>query len=262
MSLRFKAISDPDGSGSNSKEQKMDLGNGSEVVYVPRLLTSDESWKFFDYLNKEIPWTRPTIRVFGRSHVQPRDTCYVASKGLPELIYSGYQPHAFSWDDFPPLKDILEAVHKALPGSTFNSLLLNRYKGGNDNVGWHADDEKLYGPTPEIASVSFGCEREFLMKKKPSKSSQGGGAPHNSWIHLDVPLLQPLLLSVERRSDDDEPVSKRLKKSSNPDHHSFTLKHGSLLVMRGYTQRDWLHSVPKRAKAEATRINLTFRYVP
>ncbi|KAK1576859.1 hypothetical protein Q3G72_017045 [Acer saccharum] len=238
MSLRFKAISDPDGSGSNSKEQKMDLGNGSEVVYVPRLLTSDESWKFFDYLNKEIPWTRPTIRVFGRSHVQPRDTCYVASKGLPELIYSGYQPHAYSWDDFPPLKDILEAVHKALPGSTFNSLLLNRYKGGNDNVGWHADDEKLYGSTPEIASVSFGCEREFLMKKKPSKSSQ------------------------ERRSDDDEPVSKRLKKSSNPDHHSFTLKHGSLLVMRGYTQRDWLHSVPKRAKAEATRINLTFRYVP
>ncbi|KAK0578817.1 hypothetical protein LWI29_016602 [Acer saccharum] len=70
MSLRFKAISDPDGSVSNLKEQKMDLGNGSVVVYVPRLLTSDESWKFFDYLNKEIPWIRPTIRVFGRSHVQ------------------------------------------------------------------------------------------------------------------------------------------------------------------------------------------------
>lgn len=64
-------------------------------------------------------------------------------------------------------------VHGALPGSQFNSLLLNRYKGGNDNVGWHADDEKLYGPTPEIASVSFGCEREFLLKKRPTKSSQG-----------------------------------------------------------------------------------------
>ena len=72
MSLRFKAISNLDGSGSNSKEQKMDLGNGSEVAYVPRLLTSDESWKFFDYLNKDIPWTRPIIRVFGRSHVQVR----------------------------------------------------------------------------------------------------------------------------------------------------------------------------------------------
>lgn len=68
---------------------------------------------------------------------------------------------------------ISQKVHKALPGSRFNSLLLNRYKGGNDSVGWHADDEKLYGPTPEIASVSFGCEREFLLMKRPEKASRG-----------------------------------------------------------------------------------------
>lgn len=52
-------------------------------------------------------------------------------------------------------------------------MLLNRYKAGDDYVGWHADDEKLYGPTPEIASVSFGCERDFLLKKKPDKTSKG-----------------------------------------------------------------------------------------
>ncbi|CAN1178420.1 DNA oxidative demethylase ALKBH2 [Linum perenne] len=182
-----------------AKKQTIDLGNGSEIVYFPRFLPFDASSKFFDYLDTRIPWTRPTVRVFGRSCLQ---------------------------------------VHKALPGSRFNSLLLNRYKGGNDNVGWHADDEKLYGPTPEIASVSFGCEREFLMKKRPSKSSK------------------------EHVKPEDEPVKKRLKKSENgDDHRSFRLKHGSLLVMRGYTQRDWLHSVPKRAKVEATRINLTFRLV-
>lgn len=220
------------------KRRTVDLGNGSEVIYIPRFLPFDESWKWFDYLNREIPWTRPTIRVFGRSCIQPRDTCYIASVGLPELSYSGYQPHAYSWDDYPPLKDILEAVHKALPGSSFNSLLLNRYKGGNDYVGWHADDEKLYGLTPEIASVSFGCEREFFLKRKPNKASK-----------------------VPEKSRGDEPVSKRLKKSNHDDQHSFTLKHGSLLVMQGYTQRDWVHSVPKRAKAEATRINLTFRHV-
>lgn len=64
-------------------------------------------------------------------------------------------------------------VHTALPGSSFNSLLLNRYKGGSDSVGWHSDDEKLYGSAPEIASVSFGCDREFLLKKKPVKKSGG-----------------------------------------------------------------------------------------
>ena len=47
-----------------------DLGNGSEIVYFPRFLSYDDAWRCFDYLNTQIPWTRPTIRVFGRSCVQ------------------------------------------------------------------------------------------------------------------------------------------------------------------------------------------------
>lgn len=52
--------------------------------------------------------------------LQPRDTCYVASEGLTELKYSGYQPHAYSWDDYPVLKDILKAV-SALPRAAMAS---------------------------------------------------------------------------------------------------------------------------------------------
>jgi len=37
------------------------------------------------------------------------------------------------------------------------------------------------------------------------------------------------------------------------------LPHGSLLVMRGATQRYWQHAVPKTKKPVAPRINLTFR---
>ena len=129
--------------------------------------------------------------------MQPRDTCYIADEGLPELQYSGYQPPAHSWNKYPPLKDIRETVskpplsrpslffsstddlpffckqlHEALPGSRFNSLLLNRYNGPSDYVSWHSDDEKIYGHAPEIASVSLGCERDFVLrKKKPSKSA-------------------------------------------------------------------------------------------
>ncbi|KAM0917726.1 hypothetical protein ACQ4PT_009180 [Festuca glaucescens] len=250
------------------------LGGGSEVWHIPRFMAREAAWEVFEELDKRIPWTRPTIRVFGRASVQvaaatppfithflaPRpgsgsgpvtdlrfrslaltlfriqnwDTCYVADEGLTDLKYSGHQPRAHSWDEFPVLKDILKAVHEALPGSYFNSLLLNRYKAGSDYVSWHADDEPLYGPTPEIASVTFGCEREFLLRKKPAKTQAAAGS--------------------------GESVRKRLKIDA-PQQHSFLLKHGSLLVMRGYTQHDWQHSVPKRAKAASTRINLTFRQV-
>jgi alkylated DNA repair dioxygenase AlkB len=40
---------------------------------------------------------------------------------------------------------------------------------------------------------------------------------------------------------------------------SLILGHGSLLVMKGTTQSNWLHSLPKSKKIITPRVNLTFR---
>jgi alkylated DNA repair dioxygenase AlkB len=40
---------------------------------------------------------------------------------------------------------------------------------------------------------------------------------------------------------------------------SLVLGHGSLLVMKGTTQTNWLHSLPKSNRITQARINLTFR---
>ncbi len=40
---------------------------------------------------------------------------------------------------------------------------------------------------------------------------------------------------------------------------SLSLEHGSLLVMKGTTQTNWLHSLPKSKKITGSRVNLTFR---
>ncbi len=42
---------------------------------------------------------------------------------------------------------------------------------------------------------------------------------------------------------------------------SVELTHGSLLIMRGGTQANWLHQVPKTAKLVNERLNLTFRAI-
>jgi len=42
---------------------------------------------------------------------------------------------------------------------------------------------------------------------------------------------------------------------------SVELSHGSLLIMRGATQHNWVHQIPKTAKDVAERVNLTFRVV-
>ena len=39
------------------------------------------------------------------------------------------------------------------------------------------------------------------------------------------------------------------------------LQHGSFLLMRGKTQHNWLHQIPKRKNLKGERINLTFRTI-
>jgi alkylated DNA repair dioxygenase AlkB len=59
----------------------------------------------------------------------------------------------------------MQKVDLAAGSPGFNSCLLNLYRHGHDCVGWHADNERLYGPDPTIGSVSFGECREFLLRK-------------------------------------------------------------------------------------------------
>lgn len=69
--LKFSpAVDNSDDATKKKKKHIIDLGNESEVIHIPKFLPLDESWSWFDYLNKHIPWNRPTIRVFGRSCLQ------------------------------------------------------------------------------------------------------------------------------------------------------------------------------------------------
>ena len=43
--------------------------------------------------------------------------------------------------------------------------------------------------------------------------------------------------------------------------YELPLGHGSLLLMRGDTQADWKHALPRTARPVAPRINLTFRRI-
>jgi alkylated DNA repair dioxygenase AlkB len=51
------------------------------------------------------------------------------------------------------------------------------------------------------------------------------------------------------------------KKDKAPKKVELLLSHGSVLIMQGETQHYWQHSVPKQAKVDKPRINLTFREI-
>jgi len=86
------------------------------------------------------------------------------------------------------------------------------------------------------------------------------GRDSMGWHSDDEPELgpQPIIASVSLGA------TRRLRfKSRQEPTTSFDLElpHGSLLVMRGDTQRNYRHALPKTTKPIAERINLTFRRI-
>lgn len=80
--------------------------------------------------------------------------------------FSGIQLNPESWT--PTLLKIKARV-EAIANVSFNSVLLNLYRDGNDGISWHSDAEPELGQNPIIASVSFGELRRFLFKHKYQK---------------------------------------------------------------------------------------------
>ena len=121
----------------------------------------------------------------------------------------------------PACLDVLRVLTENTTGCTFNFVLVNYYATGNDSISYHSDDEKFLGTNPAIASFSLGGKRDFLLRHKPTPSKY-------------------------------ESETKPLK---------LPLASGDMILMRGKTQSNWLHSIPKRKGGESDRgrINITFR---
>lgn len=137
----------------------------AELEYFPNFLNKEKADLLLEKLLKEVPWQQQNIKLFGKEIPQPRLTAFYAEQGI-SYTYSGLQlkPNSFStelWD--------LKQKTQELSGFDFNTCLANLYRHGNDSMGWHADDEKVLGKNPVIASISLGCIRRFQFKHKTNK---------------------------------------------------------------------------------------------
>lgn len=118
------------------------------------------------------------------------------------------------------LASLQEKVEEAT-GQKFNSVLLNRYVAGQyHGIGHHSDNERELGPNPVIAMLTFGEGRFLEFKPK-------------NWLIAKHPSAIPTRVETPA---------------------------GSLLVMGGLTQKNWMHGIPKMRWQE-DRISLTFRTI-
>ena len=136
----------------------------------------------------------------------------------------------------PDCLDHLRRLTEIFTGAEYNFCLVNYYASGSDSISYHSDDENFLGPNPSIASLSLGGTRDFLMKHKPAIASTSGDDTNTS--------------STPGSNGKETPLK-------------LPLASGDMVLMRGPTQANWLHSIPKRSgkksHEEGGRINITFR---
>jgi alkylated DNA repair dioxygenase AlkB len=136
-----------------------------EATLYSNLFDVEESERLFQALAQTIFWSQETITLFGKQHLVPRLVAWYGDRGKV-YTYSGitHQPHAWT-DTLLAIKARVEAVSQ----TSFNSVLLNLYRNGQDSMGWHSDDEPELGPNPTIASVSLGGTRRFQLRHRYRK---------------------------------------------------------------------------------------------
>ena len=140
----------------------------ANLIYDAHFLNHNEASKIFNHLNTQTPWQEDDITVFGKTYKQPRLTAFY-SENNKSYGYSGIE---LKTEPFTPILNEIKYKIEEKYSESFNSVLLNLYRNGNDSNGWHADNEKELGTNPVIASLSLGEERPFHFKHKTIKEER------------------------------------------------------------------------------------------
>jgi alkylated DNA repair dioxygenase AlkB len=139
-----------------------------ELRVIEHFYDVAESDSIYRRLLLEQNWPDNCYSVAGREFMLPRLQTWHADQGI-SYSYSNNLLQTRPWT--PLLSDIRQKIEHFLNFS-FNSVLVNLYRNGEDYVGWHADNEAELGEQPFIASLTLGATRRFAFRHK--KTAENG----------------------------------------------------------------------------------------
>ncbi|WP_192034310.1 alpha-ketoglutarate-dependent dioxygenase AlkB [Halomonas sp. YLGW01] len=149
------------------------------------LLGAARADALFQQVDRELAWQRPSLTLYGREHPIPRRQVWMGDEDAA-YRYSGRDFVPSAWH--PGVWEIKVAIEEALAAAgspqRFNSVLLNRYRDGDDRMGWHSDDEPELGHDPLIAAVSLGTERPLRFRWRDRRVDA-----FNVWLPHDSLLV-------------------------------------------------------------------------
>ena len=149
-----------------------------KYLFCPNFLDKELSDKYLKFLLSDIEWKQESMNMYGKTLDFPRLTAWYGDNDKP-YSFSGITLKPNAWT-----RELLEIKYKieAKCDAIFNSVLLNRYRNGQDSISWHTDAEKELGVNPIIASVNFGATRKFQLRHIETKQKIEFELTHGSLL--------------------------------------------------------------------------------
>ena len=169
------------------------------LEYRPGLIDKQAGDALLEKFIRDTPWKQSTQKMREKEYLTPRLTAWFGDQDTDHSI-SGDGSNPLPWTG--DLLAIKEKVDEAT-GITFNSVLLNYYRNGNDSVSWHDDMDGIPGRNRVVASISLGGVRVFDIRNK---------ADHN--LKFSIPLQNGSFLLM--KGDFQQNWQHRIAKSNKP----------------------------------------------
>lgn len=134
----------------------------------PGFLAPEAAASLHAHLLADTPWEDHVFTIYGRTMPMPRR---IAWFGDHPYRYSGVT-HAAA--PMPRAVSALRDRVVAATGHPFNVVLVNLYRGGQDSMGWHADDDYPAAEWTGVASVSLGGTRRFRLRTRDAERRSVG----------------------------------------------------------------------------------------
>lgn len=182
----------------NDSPQWIDIADG-RLLWIEHFLPQAAASQIQSALMREVDWQQEAITLFGKRVLQPRLQAWY---GDQSYTYSGLTMAPKPWT--PSLRTLRQQCERAAH-SSFNSVLANLYRDGQDSMGWHQDNEPELGHQPVIASLSFGETRRFVLKHLHSKEKFELPLGHGSLLVMAGPTQHYWQHSVPKTAKPREP---------------------------------------------------------
>jgi alkylated DNA repair dioxygenase AlkB len=202
---------------------------------------------------------------------QTRAVRVIQGKGLLDIEDGVFE----YWPGFLDQKEAsltFAALQSKIHWHTPRVFVYGRWIDSPRQSAWYGDREAVYRysgtinePIPWLPELKNLGERlnDFCKSEFNSvlANHYRSGSDSMGWHSDDEKELGPEPVIASISLGDERRFLLRHRRRKELQTHEITLENGSLLLMRGESQRAWRHSIPKTRRAVAPRINLTYRHI-